>query len=70
MTGLPEVVFAREAGLEYAALAIVTNLGAGLTSGPVRHDDVVTRMAVELPRLREICMGAARVLVESWTNPA
>jgi len=66
MTGLPEAIFAREAGIEYAALAIVTNLAAGLTAIPVDHAEVVRHMGEALPLLRGICMGAARLLVESW----
>ena len=30
MTGMPEAVLAREAGLEYAAICPVANLAAGL----------------------------------------
>ena len=70
MTGLPEVVFAREAGMEYAAIAIVTNLGAGLTASPIDHADVVRNMASALPLLREITMTAARQLVASWPDKA
>lgn len=66
MTGLPEAVFAREAGMDYAAMAIVTNLGAGLTDTPVDHTDVVIKMSAALPLLREICLGSARLLVASW----
>ena len=68
MTGLPEAVFAREAGIQYAALAIVTNLGAGLTKTPVSHADVTNHMAAALPTLRETTMTAARMLVESWQS--
>jgi len=66
MTGLPEAVFAREAGLEYAAVAIVTNFGAGLTETPVAHSEVVLQMSASLPHLRSICLVAARSLVASW----
>ena len=66
MTGLPEAIFAREAGLEYAAVGIVTNLGAGLTDLPVSHSDVVLQMASRLPLLREICVSAARQLARLW----
>ena len=59
MTGIPEVVFAREAGMDYAAMAVVTNLGAGLTAEPVSHEDVAARMYHALPHLRELTMGAA-----------
>ena len=45
MTGLPEAIFAREAGLCYAGIAIVTNYGAGLTKMPVAHANVLDQMA-------------------------
>jgi 5'-methylthioadenosine phosphorylase len=68
MTGLPEAVFAREAGMEYAALAVVTNFGAGLTDMPVDHMNVVKNMAAALPLLREITLAAAGRLVRLWTS--
>lgn len=40
MTNVPEAILAREAGICYGALAVVTNLAAGLSEGPLRHDDV------------------------------
>jgi nucleoside diphosphate kinase len=39
MTGLPEAVLAREAGICLASLAIVSNLGAGLADGSVAQAD-------------------------------
>lgn len=44
MTGLPEVVLARELGLCYASVALVTNFGAGLAPGPLGHEQVVQTM--------------------------
>ena len=48
MTGLPEAVFAKEAGIRYAALGLVTNLAAGLDplDGSVDHERHVDAMAV------------------------
>jgi 5'-methylthioinosine phosphorylase len=40
MTGLPEAVLARELGLCYASLAIVTNVAVGLGGAPVDHEAV------------------------------
>ena len=39
MTNLPEVVLARESGLCYASLAVVSNLAAGLAPGKVSRSD-------------------------------
>ena len=44
MTGLPEAIFAREAGLCYAAVAIVTNYATGLQDELLRHEDIVDKM--------------------------
>ncbi len=40
MTGLPESVLAREAGICYGAIAVVANFAAGLASEPLSHDEV------------------------------
>ncbi len=46
MTGVPEVVLAREAGLCYASLCVVANNAAGVgTQGPIRHSEVESAMA-------------------------
>ncbi|HZP80526.1 MAG TPA: S-methyl-5'-thioinosine phosphorylase [Chthonomonadaceae bacterium] len=63
MTGLPEAVFAKEAGLEYAALAIVTNYGAGLTQQPVDHLAVTTAMRNSIALVRELLLAAAGHLI-------
>lgn len=40
MTGMPEAALAREIGLCYAGVAIVTNAAAGLDDAPLEHSDV------------------------------
>lgn len=40
MTVAPEAILMREAGIHYAAVAIVTNLGAGLSGQPLTHEEV------------------------------
>jgi 5'-methylthioadenosine phosphorylase len=62
MTGIPEVVFAREAGLCYSAVAIVTNLGAGLGSSPLLHGAVEQQMAGAARRVLELIAAATRIL--------
>jgi 5'-methylthioadenosine phosphorylase len=59
MTGAPEAVYAREAGMNYAALAVVTNLAAGLTTGVVSHEDVGVVMKQRLPVVRHLLIEAA-----------
>ncbi len=68
MTGLPEAIFAREAGIEYAALGIVTNLGAGLTQQKVEHQKVTAVMNEILPKVRELMLSAATHLMDAHTK--
>ena len=68
MTGLPEAVFAKEAGLEYAGLGIVTNLGAGLTAEAVAHENVVSSMQTQIGSVRELLLNASGRLIENLTR--
>src|SRR5207249_7539948 len=58
MTGLPEAVFAREAGICYAGIAIVTNYGTGLAGEPVNHEKVVEKMAESVNAVRSLIFQA------------
>ncbi len=51
MTNVPEVVLAREAGLCYAAVAVITNWAAGIAPGLVKHAEVSQFMDQQTPRL-------------------
>ena len=64
MTGIPEAIFAKEAALEYAALAIVTNFGAGLTPEPVQHEAVVETMQASINLVRELLLLAGAYLFD------
>ncbi|NLI91401.1 MAG: S-methyl-5'-thioadenosine phosphorylase [Peptococcaceae bacterium] len=44
MTGVPEVVLARELGLCYATMALVTNEAAGISKQPLTHSEVIATM--------------------------
>jgi len=68
MTGLPEAIFAREAGIEYAGLGIVTNLGAGLTPGPVEHTAVVSAMSESINTVRELLLAASGIIYDEFTR--
>lgn len=52
MTAVPEVVLARELGICYANISIVTNWGAGITSHPLSHSEVVEVMRDNQVKLR------------------
>ena len=54
MSVVPEVILARHAGLRVAALAVVTNLGSGMTSETLHHGqtlDAAARAMADLTRL-------------------
>lgn len=44
MTGIPEVVLARELGMCYATIALVTNEAAGISKEPLTHSEVMATM--------------------------
>jgi 5'-methylthioadenosine phosphorylase len=55
MTAHPEVVLARELGLCYTPLSLVTDLDAGIASGEgVTQDDVMAAFAANLGRLKGV----------------
>lgn len=58
MTNIPEAVLAREAGLCYATIAMVTNMGAGITDQPLTHEEVVEVMAVNTQMVRQLALDA------------
>lgn len=49
MTGMPEAVLAREAGLEYAAVCPVGNLAAGIAPGQLDQDQVFATSRSAMP---------------------
>lgn len=56
MTSVPEVVLAREAGICYATMAMVTNMGAGMNGRALSHDEVVEIMALNTERVRRLAL--------------
>jgi 5'-methylthioadenosine phosphorylase len=56
MTNVPEVTLAREAGLCYASLSLVTNYGSGLSPQPLTHQEVVEEMTLKINIIREVFM--------------
>jgi 5'-methylthioadenosine phosphorylase len=61
MTGVPEVVLAREAGICYAGVAIVTNYAAGISPAPLTHEEVMDAMAEHAPKLLRLFLAAVEV---------
>jgi 5'-methylthioadenosine phosphorylase len=56
MTGLPEVVLAREAGICYMSLCVVTNFAAGVKGEPLTEGEVGDLMRSRLPQLRDLLL--------------
>ncbi|OAT81283.1 S-methyl-5'-thioadenosine phosphorylase [Desulfotomaculum copahuensis] len=62
MTSVPEVVLAREAGMCYAAIAMVTNFAAGISPTRLSHQEVVDVMAANVDNLRRLAMRTIEML--------
>ncbi|MER7662625.1 MULTISPECIES: S-methyl-5'-thioadenosine phosphorylase [unclassified Streptomyces] len=63
MTGHPEAVLAREMGLCYTSLALVTDLDAGAETGEgVSHTEVLRVFGENVGRLREVLFDAVGAL--------
>ena len=61
MTGVPEVVLAREAGIEYSSIAVATNWAAGMQDS-VSHEEVLQGMKRVGPRVKSLIVAAIRLL--------
>lgn len=63
MTGHPEAVLARELGLCYTSMALVTDLDAGAETGDgVTHQEVLRVFAENMARLREVLFDVVGAL--------
>jgi 5'-methylthioadenosine phosphorylase len=63
MTAMPEAGLARELGLCYTTLALVTDLDAGVEAGEgVTHSEVLAAFAANLPRLRDLLVTTLEAL--------
>lgn len=58
MTAVPEVVLARELGLCYQTLALVTNWAAGLREAILGHEEVMAVLAANAKRTTGLLMAA------------
>lgn len=70
MTGHPEAVLARELGLCYTAIALVTDLDAGVDAQTsVTHQEVFEVFGRNVERLRSVLLTAVRRLPAERTCP-
>lgn len=58
MTNVPEVILAKEAGLCYGAVGIVTNLACGIGNANLSHDEVRAEIAESINRLQGVLLKA------------
>jgi len=54
MTALPEAALARELGLDYAGIAVVSNWGAGVRDEPLSEDDFAATLQEPMQRVRRL----------------
>ena len=54
MTSMPEAGLARELGLDYAGIAVVSNWGAGVTGETISEDDIAETLKEPMARVRRI----------------
>lgn len=54
MTGMPELVLAREAEMCYATVSMVTNFGAGISKEPLTHKEVFDTMKQNIHHFRAL----------------
>jgi 5'-methylthioinosine phosphorylase len=66
MTSLPEAGLARELGLDYAGLAVVSNFAAGITDEPLSEADIATTLREPMQRVRTL----VQALVSQLCKPA
>ncbi len=70
MTGHPEAVLARELGICYTAIALVTDLDAGVEAGHgVTQEEVFSVFAKNLDRMRDLLMATLPVMPTERTCP-
>jgi purine nucleoside phosphorylase len=62
MTALPEAGLARELGLDYAGLAVVSNWAAGVGAGLLSEDDIAATLREPMGRVRQLVTRLAQRL--------
>jgi len=67
MTALPEAALARELGLDYAGLAVVSNFAAGILDQPLSEDNIAATLQEPMQRVRALIQALAARLAHQ--NP-
>lgn len=66
MTALPEAALARELGLDYAGLAVVSNFGAGVTDQPLSEENIAETLQEPMERVRQLVRQLALQLAGEY----
>ena len=67
MTSVPEVCLARELGICYANISIITNFAAGISPSILTHSEVVEVMSKSIHAVRSMIMAGIKNLAEEKT---
>jgi 5'-methylthioinosine phosphorylase len=59
---IPEASLARELGLDYAGLAVISNWAAGVTDGLISEDDIAETLREPMSRVRKLVRQLAKQL--------
>ena len=54
MTAMPEVGIAREMGLDFAGLCVISNIASGLSDDPVNHQDILVVLETAMINARKL----------------
>ncbi|MFC1739952.1 S-methyl-5'-thioadenosine phosphorylase, partial [Pseudomonadota bacterium] len=65
MTSLPEAGLARELGLDYAGIAVVSNWGAGVVDHLISEDDIAETLREPMARVRAVVQALVETLSSS-----
>mgnify|MGYP001811677295 CR=1 FL=1 len=65
MTSLPEAGLARELGLDYAGIAVISNWGAGVGGNRVCEDNIAETLNEPMLRVRRLLRSLVGLLAES-----
>lgn len=62
MTNVPEVILAREKGICYSVIAMITNYAAGVSKAPLTHKEVIDNMNKMSDNLKKIVISLIDIL--------
>jgi len=70
MTALPEAGLARELGLDYAGIGVVSNWAAGVTAEPLSEEDIAATLLEPMARVRRLVAALLHRLANAEVSDA